>query len=156
MNKLYILLLISFYMHAKNKTVKIYNKSDIAIQISVMDSANKSYTGAIPCGGALTWDIDLPTQSWADWIAGRSHIKNITINKESLIPSDEKSSEKIIHDLISAGDEITIYVHKRPSPETWGDWAKNLIKEKLEVYTGTTPPQPQYKLQFIKDNRTNK
>lgn len=161
---------ISLYYcsYAVEKTITIRNRTESVVTISVQDFQGKVYNQELTCDAAtintnvpkaqLKMTIDIPAKSWTELVTGRNYFKAILVNKNPLLQADLADINKQVASLIEkSATGVTIYLHRRPSPESWGDWGKNYIKETIGSYLGQSSKAPNfpYELQFIKENGTN-
>lgn len=170
MKKIYIvLLLVTAYQlttFAAAKTIIVRNRSNGVVTISAQDFQGKVYSGQLTCdadnirtiipSAQFKITIDVPAKTWTELVTGRTYFKSVTINKVSLLPADLAEMNKHIASLIDKNDTVTVYLHKRTAPESWGDWGKNYAKETLNSYLGksSTPPVSPYDLTFVKEDGT--
>lgn len=170
MNKILALTLTLFlhaYSFAVEKTITIRNRTESVATISVQDFQGKTYNQELTCDAAtintnvpkaqLKITLDIPAKSWTELVTGRNYFKAILVNKVPLLQADLADINKEVASLIEKNASgITIYLHRRPTPESWGDWGKNYIKETIGSYLGQSAKAPNfpYEFQFIKENGT--
>lgn len=155
-----------FYCSAEVKTIIIRNRTGAVITVSAQDFQGKNYNQQLSCDAdsintnipqaQLKISIDAPAKGLGEkWLTGRSYISSLLVNKIPLFQADLTEINKQIDKTFDSGqNQITIYLHKRPAPESWGDWTKNYIKETIGSYLGQTSKAPTfpYEIQFIKEN----